>query len=293
MLDRNRRPNHAMHATLRSGVIIVAALAVAGFASLESLFAPKAELWERWTKRDEASTATIDHDDWDALLRTYLRADADGINRFAYTSVTDTDKGRLDGYLKRLQGVAISGHAGAEQFAYWVNLYNALTVSVVVNHPPVDSIRDIDISPGLFADGPWAKKLITAEGEDLSLNDIEHRILRPIWRDPRIHYAVNCASIGCPNLAAKAYRSATLETMLDEAARDYINHPRGVRMTADGLMLSKIYVWFKDDFGGSDAALLDHLRAFASPELMATINAAGRIFGHEYDWRLNGIAAPS
>ncbi len=86
----------------------------------------------------------------------------------------------------------------AEQFPFWINLYNALTVKVVLDHYPVEIIRDIDISPGLFADGPWGKKLVTVEGEALSLDDIEHRILRPIWKDPRLHYVLNCAALGVP-----------------------------------------------------------------------------------------------
>ena len=115
----------------------------------------------------------------------------------------------------------------SEQFAYWVNLYNAKTVDLVVAHYPVRSIRDIGIS-GLLATGPWGKKVVRVEGVDLSLDDVEHKILRPLWRDPRIHYAVNCASAGrCPNLARSAYTGASLEAMLKVAARDYVNSPRG------------------------------------------------------------------
>ena len=99
-----------------------------------------------------------------------------------------------------LSGVAIGGYAPDEQRAFWINLYHALTVRVILSHYPVSGIREIDISPGLFARGPWDRKLIPVEGVELTLNDIEHRILRPIWRDPRVHYALNCASLGCPDL---------------------------------------------------------------------------------------------
>ena len=138
------------------------------------------------------------------FLAQHLRTGEDGIARIGYGAVSDEDRKSLDAYI-----AALAGHPGsrralnrAEQQAYWINLYNALTVQVILDHYPVESIRDIDISPGLFADGPWGKKLVTIEGEAVSLDDIEHRILRPIWKDPRIHYAVNCASIGCPNLQA-------------------------------------------------------------------------------------------
>jgi hypothetical protein len=169
-----------------------------------------------------------------------------------------------------------------------VNLYNALTVRVVLDHYPVASIRDIDISPGLFADGPWRKPLITVQGEDVSLDDIEHRILRPIWRDPRIHYAVNCASIGCPDLQAEAFTAANTERLLEKAARDYINHPRGVRVDRSGVTLSSIYNWFASDFE-LDGGVLGHVRRYASADLRARLEGVETIDGYAYDWSLNDV----
>ena len=96
----------------------------------------------------------------------------------------------LNAYVENLSRMPINDFNRAEQKAFWINLYNALTVKVVLAAYPVKSIRDIAISPGLFARGPWGKKLIEIDGETVSLNDIEHRILRPIWRDPRLHYAL-------------------------------------------------------------------------------------------------------
>jgi hypothetical protein len=98
-----------------------------------------------------------------------------------------------------LTALEISGYSRPEQFAYWFNLCNALTIQVVLDHYPVESIRDIDVSPGQFADGPWKKESVTVQAEKVSLDDIEHLILRAIWIDQRIHYAVNCASVGCPD----------------------------------------------------------------------------------------------
>ncbi len=169
---------------------------------LAGMAAPSAELWPRWQAHDDASTARIDHSAWDRFLRTYVRLGADGIARIPYGRVAAADREALGRDLSRLAATPISAYSRAEQFAFWVDLYNELTVKVVLDHYPVRSIRDIAISPGLFASGPWGRKLITIEGEGLSLDDIEHRILRPIWRDPRIHYAVNCAALGCPNLQA-------------------------------------------------------------------------------------------
>ncbi len=175
----------------------------------------------------------------------------------------------------------------SEQFAYWINLYNALTVKVVMDHYPVKSIRKINISPGWFSWGPWGKKLAIVEGERVSLDDIEHRILRPIWRDPMVHYAVNCASLGCPNLASVPYTAENAERLLDEGARNYINNRRGVSVSERGLIVSSIYRWFIEDFGGTDQSVIEHLKKYAAPDLAARLEGRVRIDGGHYDWTLN------
>lgn len=159
--------------------------------------APQAELWARWQAHDDASAAVIDHGAWNRFLHDYVGVGADGIARIPYARVATADRDALAADLPRLSKLPISRYSRREQFAFWVDLYNELTVKVVLDHYPVASIMQIGISPGLFSFGPWGRKLITIEGEPLSLDDIEHRILRPIWRDPRIHYAVNCAALGC------------------------------------------------------------------------------------------------
>ena len=186
-----------------------------------------------------------------------------------------------------MQGVAIRKFSRPEQRAYWTNLYNALTVKVVLDHYPVASIMKIDISPGLFAKGPWKKKLLAIEGEKVSLDDIEHRILRPIWKDPRTHYAVNCASLGCPNLPMQAFTSANTEELLDAGARAYVNHARGARIDKGRLTVSSIYDWFESDFGGSEAGVIEHLRKYAEPALAKQLAGVKRIADDDYDWSLN------
>ncbi|MBM3600370.1 MAG: DUF547 domain-containing protein [Alphaproteobacteria bacterium] len=249
--------------------------------------APKAELWPRWSRSDPASTRVVDHGDWDRLLQAYVTKAPDGSTRFAYSKVSASDKQAIAGYVERLASSEVSQLNRNQQKAYWINLYNALTVKVILDHYPVKSIRDIRISPGLFASGPWGKKLIRIEGEELSLDDIEHRILRPIWQDARVHYAVNCASIGCPDLAPRAYRAETMETMLDDAARAFVNHPRGARIDGARLTVSSIYDWFADDFGGSPAGVLAHLKKYAATDLAQALAQRSRIDGDAYDWTLN------
>jgi hypothetical protein len=249
--------------------------------------APEAELWPRWEAHSPDATGEPDHGPWAELLTRHLQKDGDGINRLAYADVTTADRDALKRYLDAMAGVVPADLNRDAQFAYWVNVYNALTVDVVLDHYPVETIRDIDISPGWFADGPWGKKLITVDGADLSLDDIEHRILRPIWRDPRVHYAVNCAALGCPNLRPRPFTADRLDRMLTDGARAYVNHPRGANMTGDGLVVSSIYVWFQADFGGDDAGVIGHLKRYAEPGLAAALSAANGIADHRYDWTLN------
>ena len=255
--------------------------------SIEALFAPSAKLWQSWTAHDPNAAARIDHAAWGRILASYLRADRDGVNRFAYGAVTAADKAALDGYVAGLEATPIDRYNRAEQFAFWVNLYNVLTVKLVLEHYPLAGIREIDISPGWFAIGPWDKKLITVAGQAISLNDIEHRILRPIWRDPRIHYALNCASVGCPNLRLEAFTADNAEAALDAAARDYVNSRRAVEIADGRLTVSSVYVWFKADFGGTEAAVVAHLRKFAEPELASALAEFDHIDEIRYDWRLN------
>jgi len=273
--------------TVRAAVVLVAVLTAAGFASLESLFAPSANLWDRWTAHDPISTATVNHSALDRLLRQYVITGADGINRVAYGQVSAEDKAALEAYIDTLAATPISRYSRPQQFAYWVNLYNALTVKAVLDHYPVDSVRDIDTSPGVFSDGPWGADAVTIEGQAVTLNDIEHRILRPIWRDPRIHYAINCAAMGCPNLQKVAFTAANSDALMDQAARDYVNHPRGVAAAGGKLTVSSIYVWFQEDFGGTDESVIAHLRRYASPTLAAELAGIGSISDHRYNWKLN------
>lgn len=251
--------------------------------------APSADLWPRWQTHDPQSERQLDHQAWTDWLQQHVQAGDDGIHRIAYGQVSESARKQLQAYLSQLQAEKVSALNRRQQWAYWINLYNAATVEVVLQHYPVDSIREINISPGFFARGPWGKALVTVEGQALSLNDIEHRILRPIWKDPRTHYAVNCASLGCPNLAQEAYVAQRLDSQLNAAARAFVNHPRGAQVANGKLTVSSIYDWFEEDFGDSEAAVIRHLQRYAGPELKRQLGARTSIDDDNYDWRLNDV----
>jgi hypothetical protein len=271
----------------RAGWLLgAAALAAASLAQAQLWGPPKAEPWPRWEWHAPTDPRTIDHAAWDRFLGTYLDTrHPSGIHRLDYARVTPEDRRGLAAYLQRLQAAPISTYNRTEQLAYWINLYNAATVKVVLDRYPVASIRQI--RSGFLSSGPWDQKLLAVEGERLSLNDVEHRILRPGWRDPRIHYAVNCASLGCPNLAPVAYTAENVERLLAEGAVAYVNHPRGAELRQGRLHVSSLYEWFQDDFGGSRAGVLRHLRQHARGDLARALETYDGPLSDAYDWSLN------
>lgn len=259
------------------------------FVAQHATAGPKAELWETWTAHDPQSTAQIDHSPWQQFLNRYLLGDTEP-RLLRYAAVTEADKSALDAYLSALQQTPIAEYSRQVQKAYWINFYNAATVQLILDNWPVASITKI--KPHLFAFGPWDMKQWSVMGEELSLNDIEHRILRPIWQDPRIHYAVNCASLGCPSLAPQAYTADELDAMLDASAKRFVNAPRGVRFEDGELFVSTIYKWFRDDFGGSEAQVIEHLRQYAEPPLEQSLSKVEDIDDYGYDWSINAATSP-
>lgn len=235
---------------------------------------------------NRSGSGTADHAAFDALLARRARNSRDGIVRVDYAGwkASAADRAALTAYIAALSRLSPLSLTRPEQFAFWANLYNAVTLDVVLDAYPVRSIRDI--RSGLLP-GPWRRRLVTIGGVELSLDDIEHNILRKGWVEPRVHYAVNCASIGCPNLPLRAFRGATLGPALDAAARAYVNTPRAVRFDGDELVVSSIYKWYAADFGGSDARIIAHLARHADEPLRSRLQAATRIGRDTYDWSLN------
>lgn len=249
--------------------------------------APSAHLWPRWQANVATSTRVVDHGLWDQVLGNVRVAQSSGINRFNYKGISLKDRQALTSYLDRMQQVKVSELNRLEQKAFWINVYNAQTIQVVLAHYPVESILNVDISPGFFSNGPWDAKLLVIESVELSLNDIEHRILRPIFKDNRVHYALNCASLGCPNLQPVAFTAENMEEFLHAGAVAYVNHPRGVQMVAGKLRVSSIYKWFQEDFGGTEEQVIAHLHQFAEPQLARALVAYEGSLNFDYNWQLN------
>ena len=160
-----------------------------------------------------------------------------------------------------------------EKLAYWINAYNAMTIDLIIRNQPLNSIKDID--------NPWKQSLWNIAGQTYNLDKIEHQILRKM-DDPRIHFAINCASFSCPPLLNEAYTGAKIEDQLQQAAKRFINDTQRNTITAKALTISKIFKWFARDFKKKQT-LIEFLNTYAQ----VTINRNATINYMDYNWQLN------
>ena len=270
-------------------IVAILILSLGACASIERVALPKPVLLsESFSVGTAEQTRRLNYTTYDRFLAKYWVQDTTGIARLKYSAVSEADQASLVKFVSGLQSIDPGQLKRDEQLAFWINLYNAQTIRLILENYPVDSIRDIKDGP--FSIGPWDRKVVAINGTTLSLNDIEHRIIRPAFQEPRIHYALNCAAVSCPNLAPKAWRGAGLEEALEAAERSYLADPRGVNIGEDGrVTASKIYVWFKEDFGSNNREVVARLISKAPEPKRTALAARGRIDRFEYDWALNEI----
>lgn len=173
-----------------------------------------------------------------------------------------------------------------QQMAFYINLYNAATLKLIIDNYPVKSIKDI----GNILRGPWKQKVVRVFGKVKTLDYIEHDLLRAKYKDPRIHFAVNCASIGCPPLRPEAFQGATLDTQLDEQGRAFLQDTTKNRLNPKDrtLYLSKIFKWFKKDFTAKSGTVEKFVAPYFNERDARIIRQGGLSIKYtDYDWSLN------
>jgi hypothetical protein len=204
-----------------------------------------------------------------------------------YTSFK-TDHPELKEYLAYLAGINPDELGRDDSFAYFINLYNAATIDLVLkNYPGIDSIKDI----GGFFGNPWKIEFIALKGNKVHLDHVEHEILRPAYQDPRLHFAVNCASLGCPPLHAKPFEGETLDTTLDELTRQIMADPAHTRLEGEDLYVSKVFDWFGEDWGKTKDKV-SFVQKYSSREQAGEIEKLGgrlNLKYSEWDWTLNDL----
>lgn len=225
----------------------------------------------------DSNSKPVSHDAWSALLQKHVSADG-WVDYPGFIS----DSTQLNSYLQLLSShyPNTQNWSRNEILAYWINAYNAFTVQMVIRHYPVASIKDIQ--PGIgFINSVWDIKFIEIESEVLDLNNIEHNILRKM-EEPRIHFAVNCASYSCPKLLNTAYTAENLNAQLDAAARDFINDPARNVITTEKAELSSIFNWFTGDFTTKGS-----LKDFINQYSRTPIGETTPVTFLDYNWALN------
>lgn len=216
----------------------------------------------------------LDHSSWDALLKTYV----DEKGNVNYEGLLQ-QKSQIKSYLDYLSLHVPEKHFTIEeQFAYYINLYNAAAIYLVVDQGIPQSIKDIS--------GPWGrvwlKKFISIEDEVYSLNDIEKGVLQKMG-DLRIHFAINCASISCPKLNNKAYTAQNISTLLEQAANDFVHSSLNDLTDMNRPRLSKIFDWYESDFENAGTTVIDFINVY----LKNPIPQDAKISYLDYDWGLN------
>ncbi len=195
------------------------------------------------------------------------------------------DEARLDAYLDVLARVDPNSLARNDRFAFYANAYNAWTIKLILTgYPGVESIKDL----GSLFKSPWTKKIVRLGGKLITLDHIEHDILRPQFRDPRVHMAVNCASKSCPPLWPEPFSGRHLDDQLNAATRAFINNPGFNRLEGKTLYASRIFKWFSEDFGDDVIGFFEQYAEGDLKRVLRSNRSALQVEHLDYDWSLNG-----
>lgn len=218
----------------------------------------------------QTSEAQPDYKSWDTFLKKYVSATGD----VDYKSIKSNKK-ELDAITKIFTATSVlPSWSKNDQLAFWINAYNVFTIDLIINNYPLKSIQ------GLDGGKPWDVKRINIGGKKYSLNNIENDIIRPQFKDARIHFAVNCAAKSCPPILNGAFFGKTIDTQLDEVTKKFINNKKYQTITSSNLTLSKIFDWYGADFG--------NIVTFINKYSNVKVNKSATIAYKDYDWALNG-----
>jgi hypothetical protein len=227
----------------------------------------------------DPSITAVDHGIYAELLSKYVKKGV--VNYQGFKS----EEARLDQYLKILEKVNSAKLSRKEQFAFYANAYNAWTIKLILSgYPGVQSIKDL----GSFLQSPWKKKIARLDGDIVTLDHIEHDILRPRFKDPRVHFAINCAAFSCPPLNSEPYWGSRLDRQLNESTRGFINDPKQNYIEGTTLYVSKIFKWFRSDF---DDEIIGFFIKYATGDFKKELENMENVLKVKYlhyDWSLNG-----
>lgn len=248
----------------------------------------------------QVHASAFSHDAWDALLQKHVEVVNQGFSTRANYAGFKTDKAKLDAYLSSLSGVSKSTFSSwpkADQLAFLINAYNAFTVDLILTkYPDLESIKEL----GSWLQSPWKKEFFTLLGQKGTLDWVEHTLIRggDTYKEPRIHFAVNCASIGCPPLLERAFTGEKLEAQLEAQTQRFLKDRQQNRIEGKRLMVSSIFKWYEEDFEkgwGGYSSLSSFLVKYADELALTDAQRAALkqedliIRFLDYDWGLNDV----
>ncbi len=211
----------------------------------------------------------IDHSAWNKLLTKHVSKEGN-VDYASFKKNTN----ELDTYLNYLaENSPKPNWTKNEKLAYYINLYNAATVKLILDNYPTKSIKDLK--------SPWGKKIVKIGSELISLGDVEHKILRKM-NEPRIHFAINCASYSCPKLLNRVFLAATMEKQLEQVTKDFVNDISRNNISKNSIELSEIFKWYKKDFT-TNGSLINYINKYTN----TPIATEAKISYNKYDWSLN------
>lgn len=223
------------------------------------------------------------HQKWDQVLKQYTVKQGSQVY-FKYNELKKNE-GALNSYVSQLESVSKDEFISFNQnqkLAFWINAYNAYTIQIIIKHYPVKSIKDI--SSGWFSSGPWKNEFINLLGNKMSLDNIEHDTIRKDFKEPRIHFAVNCASIGCPSLLQEAFVADKLDEQLDIAAKNFVQNKSKNHVKENTLYLSKIFKWYGSDFDQKYGGFKNYV-----VKTLKLPKKDYEVVFNDYDWNLNEL----
>ncbi|TGE08644.1 DUF547 domain-containing protein [Hymenobacter fodinae] len=225
--------------------------------------------------------AAFDHSSYDRLLKKYVNEKG----QVNYKGLKANQK-EFNQYLQLLsKNPPTASWSKPEQMAYWINAYNAYTIRLILDHYPVQSIKDIGSKIQIpLVTTPWASKFFTIGGNNMSLDEIEHGTLRKKYNDPRIHFALVCASVSCPRLRNEAYTAAQLDRQLDDQGRDFLNNPSKNKVGKSEAQLSKYFDWYKSDWTENGQSVASWVNRYSTTKM----DPNAKVTYLDYNWNLNG-----
>lgn len=244
-----------------------------------SLVLPQACSQAQNFKFEKYGAKPTDHSQWTALLAKHVAPNGD-VNYKGFIA----DSVKLNKYLQLLEQGAPNPKTWSknDQLAYWINAYNAYTVQLIIRNYPLKSIKEIG-GKIPFVNSSWDIKFIKIGGTELDLNNIEHGIIRKEFSEPRIHFAVNCASVSCPRLRNEAYEGSKLDAQLTDQAKYFLSNQKKNQLgNGSSIKISKLFKWFKGDFTEKE-----DLISFINRYSKVKVKENADIDYLEYDWNLN------